>query len=245
MLVFWATTLGQAVLPGVLLARGARLCAADGWLLLGQGATLGLALQGLAVLAGRALAAPWLACARRGDGGGRRAWASRGAALQRAPGGLRARVRDADARGCAHDHAAPAARVGAAHLRAAPLRPPVPCRQCGRAAPPLAARGSARGRHPAPLPLARLRASSRGRRSGAVAARRPAAGARAAAVGGALGAAGRQRGSGPVRQRARGRARRRGAAAARDPGAFSGSRQGPSTATSRPASTAARPRCAD
>jgi len=60
-LVFWATTLGQAVLPGVLLARGARLCAADGWLLLGQGATLGLALQGLAVLAGRALAAPWLA----------------------------------------------------------------------------------------------------------------------------------------------------------------------------------------
>jgi hypothetical protein len=59
-LVFWATTLGQVVLPGVLLVRGARLCAADAWLQLGQGATLGLALQGLALLAGRALGAPWL-----------------------------------------------------------------------------------------------------------------------------------------------------------------------------------------
>ena len=59
-LAFWATTLGQAVLPGMLLVRGARLCAADASLLLGQGATLGLALQGLAMLAGRALSAPWL-----------------------------------------------------------------------------------------------------------------------------------------------------------------------------------------
>jgi hypothetical protein len=57
---FWAVTLGQVVVPGVLLARGTRLVAGDGWLLLGQGATLGLALQGLAVMAGRALSAPWL-----------------------------------------------------------------------------------------------------------------------------------------------------------------------------------------
>ena len=55
-LVFWATVLGQLVVPGVLLARGAGLCAPnDRWQMLGQGATLGLALQGLAMLAGRAL----------------------------------------------------------------------------------------------------------------------------------------------------------------------------------------------
>jgi hypothetical protein len=60
-LVFWATVLGQLVVPGVLLVRGARLCGpSDPWLTLGQGATLGLALQGLAMLAGRALGAPWL-----------------------------------------------------------------------------------------------------------------------------------------------------------------------------------------
>jgi hypothetical protein len=47
------------VLPGVLLARRTAR-AADAWLQLGQGATLGLALQGLALLAGRALGAPWL-----------------------------------------------------------------------------------------------------------------------------------------------------------------------------------------
>jgi hypothetical protein len=63
-LVFWAAVLGQVVVPGVLVCRGARLCPpTDGWLLLGQGATLGLALQGLAMLAGRALGAAWLPAA--------------------------------------------------------------------------------------------------------------------------------------------------------------------------------------
>jgi hypothetical protein len=63
-LVFWAVVLGQVVVPGVLVCRGARLTsAADGWLLLGQGATLGLALQGLAMLGGRALGTPWLTAA--------------------------------------------------------------------------------------------------------------------------------------------------------------------------------------
>ena len=60
-LVFWATVLGQVVVPGVLLVRGARLTTPhDRGLLLGQGASLGLALQGLSLLAGRALGAPWL-----------------------------------------------------------------------------------------------------------------------------------------------------------------------------------------
>lgn len=60
-LVFWATVLGQVVLPGALLVRGARLRGSeDGWLVFGQGATIGLALQGIAFLAGRALGAPWL-----------------------------------------------------------------------------------------------------------------------------------------------------------------------------------------
>ena len=59
-LAFWATALGQVVAPGVLLVRGARLCTGDGWLLLGQGATVGLALQGIALLLGRALAVPSL-----------------------------------------------------------------------------------------------------------------------------------------------------------------------------------------
>ena len=59
--VFWATVLGQVVVPGVLLCRGARLCApGDAWLVLGQGSTIGLAIQGLAVLGGRAVGAPWL-----------------------------------------------------------------------------------------------------------------------------------------------------------------------------------------
>ena len=62
MLAFWATVLGQVVLPGVLLVRGARLCGSgDAWLLVGQGASVGLALQGIAMLLGRALGAPWLA----------------------------------------------------------------------------------------------------------------------------------------------------------------------------------------
>jgi len=53
---FWAVVLGQVVAPGVLLARGARLAdPADRLQLLVQGASIGLALQGLAVLAGRAL----------------------------------------------------------------------------------------------------------------------------------------------------------------------------------------------
>lgn len=62
--VFWATALGLAVVPGVLLCHGARLAPrGDRWLLLGQGATLGLALHGLAFLAGRAAGAPWLTTA--------------------------------------------------------------------------------------------------------------------------------------------------------------------------------------
>jgi len=60
-LAFWATVLGQVVLPGVLLVRGARLRGSgDAWLLIGQGASVGLALQGIAMLLGRALGAPWL-----------------------------------------------------------------------------------------------------------------------------------------------------------------------------------------
>ena len=60
-LVFWATALGQVVLPGALLVRGARLRGSgDPWLVVGQGATVGVALQGIAFLAGRALGAPWL-----------------------------------------------------------------------------------------------------------------------------------------------------------------------------------------
>jgi hypothetical protein len=59
--VFWATVLGQVVVPGVLLCHGARLCGRrDPWLVLGQGATVGVAIQGLAMLAGRALGEPWL-----------------------------------------------------------------------------------------------------------------------------------------------------------------------------------------
>ena len=62
--VFWATVLGQIVVPGVLLCVGARLCAADDrWLLAGQGTTVGLALHGLSLLAGRAVGAPWLTTA--------------------------------------------------------------------------------------------------------------------------------------------------------------------------------------
>ena len=45
----------------MLLCRGARLCAPrDPWLVLGQGTTIGLSIQGLALLAGRALGAHWL-----------------------------------------------------------------------------------------------------------------------------------------------------------------------------------------
>jgi len=56
LIAFWATVLGQVVVPGVLLARGARLAdPADRLQLIVQGVSLGLALQGLAVLAGRAL----------------------------------------------------------------------------------------------------------------------------------------------------------------------------------------------
>jgi hypothetical protein len=58
---FWATALGQVVVPGVLLCLGARLSShRDPWLVLGQGATLGLAIQGLSLLAGRALGADGL-----------------------------------------------------------------------------------------------------------------------------------------------------------------------------------------
>ena len=58
---FWAVTLGQLVLPGVALVRGARLAGGgDAWALLGHGTTLGLALQAAAFFAGRAVGAPWL-----------------------------------------------------------------------------------------------------------------------------------------------------------------------------------------
>lgn len=60
-LALLAAFAGQALLPGVLLVRGLRLRgASDPWLLAGQGATLGVALQGLALIAGRALGASWL-----------------------------------------------------------------------------------------------------------------------------------------------------------------------------------------
>jgi len=60
-LAFAATFAGQAVLPGVLLMRGLRLHGwRDPWLLAGQGATLGVALQGLSLVAGRAGGAHWL-----------------------------------------------------------------------------------------------------------------------------------------------------------------------------------------
>jgi hypothetical protein len=60
-LAFWTTVLLQVVLPGSLLVWGARLRGwSDPWLRLGQGATVGVALQGIAMLAGRALGAPWL-----------------------------------------------------------------------------------------------------------------------------------------------------------------------------------------
>jgi hypothetical protein len=59
--IFWMVALAQAVVPGVLLCHGARLCAPrDSWLVLGQGTTIGLSIQGLALLAGRALGAHWL-----------------------------------------------------------------------------------------------------------------------------------------------------------------------------------------
>jgi hypothetical protein len=81
---FWATVLGMGVVPGVLLCHGAGLAPRrDAWLLLGQGTTLGLALHGLAFLAGRAASAAWLpvavalgaallglALGRRASGGG-------------------------------------------------------------------------------------------------------------------------------------------------------------------------------
>ena len=77
---FWATVLGTAVVPGVLLCHGAGLTPRrDAWLLLGQGTTLGLSLHGLALLAGRAVSARWLpvaiavAAAALGLGLGRKA----------------------------------------------------------------------------------------------------------------------------------------------------------------------------
>ena len=57
---FWAATLGLAAVPGILLLYGARRHRGDPWLLIGQGTTVGLALHGLAFVAGRGLAAPWL-----------------------------------------------------------------------------------------------------------------------------------------------------------------------------------------
>jgi len=61
LLAFAAIVLGQVVLPGVLLTRGLRLRGSnDPWLCAGQGATLGVAIQGIALIAGRALGMPWL-----------------------------------------------------------------------------------------------------------------------------------------------------------------------------------------
>jgi hypothetical protein len=58
---FWVVVLGEVVVPGVLLCRGARLCRRDDpWLTLGQGTTLGLSIQGLALLGGRGLGHAWL-----------------------------------------------------------------------------------------------------------------------------------------------------------------------------------------
>lgn len=60
-LAFGATLLGQVVLPGMLLVRGARLLGSrDALLLVGQGACVGLALQGIALVLGRAVGVPWL-----------------------------------------------------------------------------------------------------------------------------------------------------------------------------------------
>ena len=60
-LVFWSIALGQAIVPGVLLVHGAGLVnSRDRGAVLGQGASLGLALQGLSLLAGRALGISWL-----------------------------------------------------------------------------------------------------------------------------------------------------------------------------------------
>jgi hypothetical protein len=62
--LFWATVLGQVVAPGVLLCHGARLSSpGDRWLLLGQGTTVGFALHGLGLLAGRATSQHWLTTA--------------------------------------------------------------------------------------------------------------------------------------------------------------------------------------
>ncbi|HSD29873.1 MAG TPA: hypothetical protein VLL75_21410, partial [Vicinamibacteria bacterium] len=58
---FWATVLAQVVAPGVLLCRGVGLCVrSDGWMLAGQGATVGLALHGFSLLAARATGISWL-----------------------------------------------------------------------------------------------------------------------------------------------------------------------------------------
>lgn len=91
---FWATVLAQVVVPGVLLCRGAGLCApADRWLLAGQGATVGLALHGLAFLAGRATSTPWMATAvaLAASAGGLALAARRGAAPSLQAGPLRPR----------------------------------------------------------------------------------------------------------------------------------------------------------
>jgi len=86
---FWTAVLGQALLPGVVLAWGARLVPpGERLLLLGQGATLGLALQGLSLLAGRALGAPWLTTlVALGATGLGLALARRAGAGDRRPGG--------------------------------------------------------------------------------------------------------------------------------------------------------------
>ena len=72
-LVFWATVLGQVVLPGVLLVRGARLRAAERRLARRRPGCDASAsrCRGSRFLAGRALGAPWLTDARgaRGSGG--------------------------------------------------------------------------------------------------------------------------------------------------------------------------------
>ena len=159
---------------------------------------MGLALQGMALLAGRALGASWLPTVVAACAAALGLWLAR-----RAPDRP-----DPEARGTVLAHArrrpaggaAAAARVGAGPGRS-PARPAVPRRQRRGAAPPLAARGPAHCRDPARLSPARLRASGRGRGPRGRAGRRRPARIGPAAVGRSPRAADGERGSAAVRQR--------------------------------------------
>ena len=160
---FWATALGQVVVPGVLLCLGARLSSRrDPWLVLGQGATLGLAIQGLSLLAGRALGAhglPTLVAT---------ATAVAGLALRAGGGRRRRAARPPAAPGSRSPSSSPPSwcsrspRLGAprtSRCRSTCSSTPEPrasCATAGRCEDPRAAG------HPAPLPHARLRPSGGG-----------------------------------------------------------------------------------